>query len=186
MKRTFLGLLFTTAILFAGSDMEQLKLQLQKQQQVIEALQKRVSELENQNIKRESNELKAKIAKADTYLASFSQTSFLPDIAFIINSSVVSRNVKNSEYQNFSIPGYIETGDEHLPFNKNRGFNLNYAELALHSVVDPYFDAYTFFHLHPDEFEIGEAYITTRSLPYNLRIKAVDILPTPKGGGFWL
>jgi len=96
----------------------------------------------------------------------------LPDIALVINSSVVSRNVKNSEYQNFSIPGYISAGDGHLPFNKNRGFNLNYAELTLHSVVDPYFDAFAFFHLHPDEFEIGEAYVITRSLPYNLRIKA--------------
>jgi len=42
----------------------------------------------------------------------------------------------------------------------------------MHSVVGPYFDADAIFHLHPDEFEIEEAYITTKKLPANLQIKA--------------
>ena len=59
-----------------------------------------------------------------------------------------------------------------FPFNKDRGFNLNYAEFAMHSVVDPYFEAFANFHLHPEAFEIGEAYVQTTSLAYSLRIKA--------------
>jgi hypothetical protein len=42
----------------------------------------------------------------------------------------------------------------------------------MHSAVDPYFEAFAMFHLHPDEFEIGEAYVQTTSLPYSLKIKA--------------
>lgn len=172
MKKILLFSISAAMLFASSSDIEELKKLLQKQQKVIEALQKKVDELENQNVKREANELKAKIEKADTYSASFNQNAFLPDIAFIINSSAVSRNVKNSDYENFSIPGFIDAGEAELPFDKNRGFNLNYAELALHSVVDPYFDAFAIFHLHPDEFEIEEAYVTTRDLPYHLRVKA--------------
>ncbi|BBG66414.1 zinc-regulated TonB-dependent outer membrane receptor [Hydrogenimonas sp.] len=173
MKKTFIISMIAAAALYAGgSDMEQLKLQMKNQLQLIEALKQRVEELENRDKKRQSNELKAKMARADTYSASFNQGAFLPDIALVLNSSAVSRNVDNSSYENFAIPGFIPAGDGDLPFNKNRGFNLNYAELSLRSAVDPYFDASAYFHLRPNEFEIGEAYVTTRSLPYSLRIKA--------------
>jgi hypothetical protein len=86
--------------------------------------------------------------------------------------SALSRDVKNSDYEQASIPGFISKGKMHLPFNKNKGFNLNYAEVAMHSAVDPYFEAFAMFHLHPDAFEIGEAYVQTTSLPYSLKIKA--------------
>lgn len=39
------------------------------------------------------------------------------------------------------------------------------------STVGPYFDASAIFHLHPDEFEIEEAYLTSRTLPYGLSAK---------------
>jgi hypothetical protein len=104
--------------------------------------------------------------------ASFSQNAYLPDIALILNMSAVGRDVKNSDYEKFAIPGFIDSGDAALPFNKDRGFNLNYAEVAMHSVVDPYFEAFAMFHLHPNEFEIGEAYVQTTSLPYSLRVRA--------------
>ena len=104
----------------------------------------------------------------------FDQKSFLPDIALILDGSAVARNVSNSVYETQYIPGfssYDPAKEAEIPFNKNRGFNFNYAELALHSTVGPYFDADAIFHLHPDEFEIEEAYITSRSLPYGLRAK---------------
>lgn len=104
--------------------------------------------------------------------ASFSQNAYLPDIAFILNMSAVVRDVNNTAYKNMSIPGFIDEGDADLPFNKNRGINFNYAEIAMRSSVDPYFDALAIFHLQPDEFEIEEAYVQTTSLPYALRIKA--------------
>jgi len=101
---------------------------------------------------------------------SFNQKDFLPDIALIINSSTVSRDIQNSKYGSYGIDGFIDKMDD-IPFNRNRGFNLNYAEYAMHSTVGPYFDADAIFHLHPDEFEIEEAYMTTKKLPANLDIK---------------
>ena len=112
------------------------------------------------------------MTRTPNHSASFSQKAYLPDIAFILNMGAVGRDVNNSAYKNFEIPGFIDKGDAELPFNKNRGFNLNYAEVAMNSAVDPYFDAFAIFHLHPDEFEIEEAYVRTRALPYGLRIKA--------------
>lgn len=172
MKRTFLLSCIAASLLMAESDMDALKAQMKRQQKVIEALQKRVEELENRDKRRAMQELKVKVKKADNSSASFSQTEFLPDIALIVNASAVGRNVGNSAYQKYAVPGFVNPGGAKLPFNKDRGFNLNYAELALHAVVDPYFDAYAFLHLHPDQFHIGEAYVRTRRLPYGLRIKA--------------
>jgi len=42
----------------------------------------------------------------------------------------------------------------------------------MHSDVGPYFESDAIFHLHPTEFEIEEAYISTKKLPANLDIKA--------------
>ena len=157
-KKYMILSLFATASLLANSELDALKAQLQKQQKSIETL-----------MQKEDINLDAKMAQDSS--SSFSQNAYLPDIALILNMSAVGRNVKNSDYERFATPGFINKGEGHLPFNKDRGFNLNYAELAMHSVVDPYFEAFANFHLHPDEFEIGEAYIITTSLPIGLRMK---------------
>jgi hypothetical protein len=137
-----------------------LKKQLEQQNKSMHSLEKKVAFLEQ------------KEKQSVNTSASFSQNAYLPDIALILNMSALHRDVKNSEYEQAAIPGFIDKGEMHLPFNKDTGFNLNYAEVAMHSVVDPYFEAFAMFHLHPDEFEIGEAYIQTTSLPYSLKIKA--------------
>ncbi|SFV52825.1 Zinc-regulated TonB-dependent outer membrane receptor [hydrothermal vent metagenome] len=168
-KLTFLSL-FAAASLLADSELDALKAQLQEQQKTTQKLLKKVDLLEKKDAQKESAALDAAYAK-DTS-SSFSQNAYLPDIALILNMSAVGRNVKNSEYENFAMPGFIDAGDAELPFNKDRGFNLNYAEVAMHSMVDPYFEAFAIFHLHPDEFEIEEAYVTTTSLPAGLRVKA--------------
>ena len=111
-----------------------------------------------------------KLLKALGKTDSFNQQSFIPDIALILDASAVSRDIRNSKYEEYAIEGFMEADE--IPFNKNRGFNLNYAEFSMHSAVGPYFDADAIFHLHSDEFEIEEAYITTKRLPYNLQIKA--------------
>ena len=130
-------------------------------------LEKRVESLEKAlNSKQDS-----KMQQALSNTNSFNQKDFIPDIALIINSSAVSRDIKNSKYEGYGIDGFVDKTDE-IPFNKNRGFNLNYAEFAMHSTIGPYFDTDAIFHLHPNEFEIEEAYITTKKLPANLQIKA--------------
>jgi len=168
-KITFLSL-FAAASLFGDSELDALKAQLKQQQKTTQTLLEKVNTLEKKDAQRESSALDS--AYSQDTSSSFSQNAYLPDIALILNMSAVGRNVKNSDYENFAIPGFIDAGDAELPFNKERGFNLNYAEVAMHSMVDPYFEAFAIFHLHPDEFEIEEAYVTTTSLPAGLRVKA--------------
>ena len=168
-KITFLSL-FAAASLFGESEIDALKAQLTQQQKRMQTLLEKVDMLQKKEAQREDAALNS--AYAQNRSASFSQNAYLPDIALILNMSAVGRNVKNSDYENFAIPGFIDAGDAELPFNKDRGFNLNYAEVAMHSMVDPYFEAFAIFHLHPDAFEIEEAYVTTTSLPAGLRIKA--------------
>lgn len=150
MKKKILLCTFLASSLFAQSELDAIKEQLNNQKQEIAQLK----------------------SKNTNNSASFSQNAYLPDIALIFNMSAVGRDIENDKYEEAEIQGFIDKGDIHLPFNKNRGFNFNYAEVAMHSVVDPYFEAFANFHLHPDEFEIGEAYVQTTALPYSLCIKA--------------
>jgi len=155
-KKIVLSTLFASS-LFAGAEIDTIKQDLETQKELINKLNVKLKNLEQKSTNRS---------------ASFSQNAYLPDIALILNMSVQSRNLSNDDYEKVAMPGFIDSGKIHLPFNKNRGFNFNYAEVAMHSVVDPYFEAFANFHLHPDEFEIGEAYIQTTALPYSLRVKA--------------
>jgi len=156
MTKKFILLSFcASTMLFAQSELDTLKARVAK----LEALQQKQSKEET---------------STGQTAGTFDQKSFLPDIALILDSSYVSRNVNNSMYESYSIPGfssYSPDEEAEIPFNKNRGFNLNYAELALHSTVGPYFDADAIFHLKPDAFEIEEAYLTSRALPYGLKAK---------------
>jgi len=167
IKKTIILSVVATVSLFARSELAELKAQLAEQIKTTQALQKRVEEIE----KREEQTSEPVSTQTNE---TFDQKSFLPDIAFILDGSAVGRNIKNNVYETQYIPGfssYDPNEETEIPFNKNRGFNFNYAELALHSTVGPYFDADAIFHLHPDEFEIEEAYITSRSMPYGLRAK---------------
>src|SRR5512142_3058050 len=70
--------------------------------------------------------------------SSFDQAKFVPDIAFILDLSGVTRNIANEQYYSLVIPGYDypfvypigSTGS-----NAHRGWNFNYGEMSLYSVV---------------------------------------------------
>ncbi len=157
MKKRIILSLLTVSSLYADAQMDAIKEQLQEQKEATLALSAKLSSLEKKNTNNS---------------ASFSQNAYLPDIAFILNTSAVGRNIANPAYADLAIPGFINAGDAELPFNANRGFNFNYAELALHSTVDPYFDAFAIFHIAEDGLEVEEAFVTTRALPYGLKVKA--------------
>jgi hypothetical protein len=158
MKKRIILSLLTVSSLYADAQMDAIKEQLEEQKEAMASLNAKLVQLEQ---------------KSTNNSASFSQNAYLPDMAFILNMSVVGRNVNNDDYTAFEIPGFINSPDTpDLPFNANRGFNFNYAEVALHSVVDPYFEAFAIFHISPEELEIEEAYVQTTSLPYSLKVKA--------------
>lgn len=166
-KKIILLSLCASVSVFAQSEVKRLKTQLAQQTEATQSLKERIEALETQS---NTQNTPASNASAATY----SQKSFLPDIALILDGSAVSRNADNGTYESYYMPGFSSYGpneESEIPFNKNRGFNLNYAELSLFSTVGPYFDATAIFHLHPDEFEIEEAYITSRTFGYGLRSK---------------
>jgi len=171
MKKTICLSLLTFSSLFADAELDEIKAQLIQQQKITKQLEMKLDAL----VKKSEQKEKIQLTQNQNKSSSFSQNAYLPDIALILNMSALSRNVNNSDYVKYNIPGFIDnknTLDTAIPFNKNKGFNLNYAEVAMHSTVDPYFEAFANFHLHPNEFEIGEAFVQTRALPYGLLIKA--------------
>ncbi len=109
----------------------------------------------------------------------FSQSQYIPDISLILDASLVSRNVKDSEVAHYEIPGiahgligeHSHGGVTHSSYNAKNGFNLNYVELVLSSSVDPYFTMDGVFHISEGGIEVEEAYFTTTSLPLGLRLR---------------
>ena len=109
---------------------------------------------------------------------STTSSGFMPDISLIIDGSYNNISFDEEGHtDHLEIPGFIHGGAEehsdhmHTPLAGNEGFNFNYAELALRASVDSYFDLLGVFHITEDDFEVEEAYATTRSLPYHLRAK---------------
>ena len=118
-----------------------------------------------------------------SYNASFSQVQFVPDISLILDASYVQRNMKDETYNSLEVPDMIhsaaeeaEAGHSHGAMNGRNGFNLNYAELAFYSAVDPYFDLFAVCHLSTGGAELEEAYFTTLMLPYGFKIKGGKFL----------
>lgn len=182
MKKYLLTALipFTVA---TASELDELKKQLQEQQQIIQQLQEKVKKLqENQEVLEQTREKLKNVDGRDPIekiLSNpFSQAKFVPDISLLFDFSYVSRNLTDDAYKSVMIPGFNhglfhshEGHEGEGPYNAERGFNLNYTHLSIAQTVDPYFDLVGIFHLREDAFEIEEAYIKTRQLPYNLGLK---------------
>jgi hypothetical protein len=105
--------------------------------------------------------------------SSFSQAKFVPDISLILDCSYLHRNIADDEYEGLLLPGFAQSGDEAGP---QEGFNLNYAEMSLYSVVDPYFELFAVCHLSEEHFHLEEAYWLTKRLPAGLQLKAGKFL----------
>ncbi|MCP4151830.1 MAG: hypothetical protein GY757_29065, partial [bacterium] len=105
------------------------------------------------------------------------KTKKLITIGLFLDVSCVARNIDDHMHEELQMPGYdyghVHGGDHsHTALNAGKGFNLNYGELVLSASPGKYFDIYTVFHLSEHAFEIEEAYLATRSLPYGFRLKA--------------
>lgn len=92
----------------------------------------------------------------------FSQPKFVPDISLIVDCSYLHRSLPDEEFGGLRTPGF-SAPDPHAV--SHRGFNLNYAELSLFSIVDPYFDLFAVLHLTEDHLHLEEAYWSTRKFP---------------------
>lgn len=210
MKKIFMLSLVASSILLAQTDMELLKKRLDEQQKIIEQLMSKVQTLQDKESIAEKkpeylpefnnveNKQKELIVKEDmpefnevknnanqSVLQSFSQRAFTPDISLIVDTSLVSRDKKDSELKHLEVPGVAHgllsphshgDGGEEATYNAKDGFNLNYAELVISSNVDPYFRLDGVFHFSEEGVEIEEAYFTTTALDYGFRVKAGKFL----------
>lgn len=170
-KSLWLSLACATVLSANDSELEQLKQQMAVLQQQMMQMQQKINTLE---VTAKEDEVKVSTQESLESLATNDQksvqTTLLPDIALILNGGYTSRNVSNNAYASATIPGFAD--EMEIPFNAKNGFNLNYAEVAMSSTVDPYFDASAIFHIHGDgEMEVEEAYFTTRALDYGLKAK---------------
>jgi len=166
-KKIAYSLIFATLPMFGDSEVEDLKTRIESLESIIQTQKEQTEEKKLANaLQNNSN--------------SFSQRSFIPDISLIVDTSYVSRSQKDEELKHLEIPGIAHGimgehshggGHSHAPLNAHKGFNLNYAELALQSVVDPYIEVTGIFHLSENGFEIEEAYGVSRSLDYGLKAK---------------
>ncbi len=109
------------------------------------------------------------------------QSKFVPDISLILDTSFVIRDLDDQWFSSLWLPGFSHAGPgdraaELDELNVEKGFNLNYAELSLASVVDPYFDLFAVFHLSSGGFDIEEAYFSTRRLPAGLQVRGGKFL----------
>lgn len=182
-KLLFAGLLSITfvSISYGSDDIQQLKEELKKQQEMINQLQEKIKELQaKEELIEKTREKLDNLDKSGIdkiFSNPSSQSKFVPDISLITDFSYVSRNLTDDTYRQVQIPGFnhgffhTHDGHAHMPFNAERGFNFNYSELYITSTVNPYFDLVGIFHLGEDSFEIEEGYFTTRSLPFNLKLK---------------
>lgn len=105
----------------------------------------------------------------------YSQSKFVPDISLIIDLSYNNYNLENHDYELLMVPSIINNNSaenhSHAHQHTQKGFNLNYGELYISSVVDPYFDLTGIFHISRLGFELEEGYFITRKLPLGLQLK---------------
>lgn len=109
----------------------------------------------------------------------FEQSKYIPDISVVMDTSFVSRNIESDEAPHLEMPGvahgllgsHSHDGTSHAPYNANKGFNLNYAELVLSSSVDPFFTMDGIFHYSEGGVEIEELFFTSTALGFGAKVK---------------
>ncbi|WP_373033217.1 hypothetical protein [Sulfurovum sp.] len=106
------------------------------------------------------------------------ESGFMPDLSLVVDTSYTDQSFdEDGHADHLEIPGFVHGGGHdhadhgHSSLAGEDGFNFNYAELTIGASVDNYFDLKSVFHITEDDFEVEEAYATTRALPYHLQAK---------------
>jgi hypothetical protein len=103
-------------------------------------------------------------------------TAFNPAMSVIIDGAWYTDNVHGEAFEiieeadGFAM-GHGHNGDGHGHGELERGFNLREVEFAFSATADPYFDAFVMFVIEGGDFELEEAFVTTRALPAGLQMK---------------
>jgi hypothetical protein len=106
--------------------------------------------------------------KARSTAGVFAQNRFNPDLSIIADFALVGTSVDDKTAQILAVPGFIDQSDR---TGKLRGINFNYLELAFNAAVDPYFDFFGVVTFAPEGFDVEEAYVDTRQLPFGFQLR---------------
>jgi hypothetical protein len=90
-----------------------------------------------------------------------------PYLSLIFNGWYYGSDLKQPGIDGRTIPGFTNEVLE----NRNKGFNIEAAELFLFAPVDPYFNLYATIPVTEEGAEVEEAYFLTTSLPAGLQVK---------------
>jgi hypothetical protein len=105
-----------------------------------------------------------------------SGTAFNPAISVILDGTYAHFSDHLDEPAGFEFGhdhGHGHGGHDH---GISEGFNLRAAEITFTGSVDPYFDMMVVAAVTSQDIELEEAYVTTRSLPAGLQVKAGKFL----------
>jgi len=179
MKPFVLSALAAALLSADPGELESLKAQMAQMQLMMQAMQQKIDALETTAAKPAQA---AAAPRPET--APAARPASLLDFSVIVDASYVARSKKDEETMHLEVPGiahgligsHSHDGHAHATYNASNGFNLNYAELSVHSTVDPYLDADAVFHFSEEGVEIEEAYFTSRSLPLGLRARGGKFL----------
>jgi hypothetical protein len=186
MKKTLLSTI--AAVALAANDtteLESLKAQMAQMQQLMQTMQQKINTLETaKKPAATAVETSNDTTAGSSFMAATEKAASLLDLSLILDASYVSRSKKDEALQHLELPGvahgligsHSHGEHSHATYNASNGFNLNYAEMAIHSTVDPYLDADAVFHFSENGVEIEEAYFTTTTLPAGLRLRGGKFL----------
>ncbi len=104
-----------------------------------------------------------------------SGTAFNPAISVILDGTYAHFSDHIDDPAGFE-SGHGHGGHGHGGHGISEGFNLREAEITFTGSVDPYFDMMVMASVSESDIELEEAFITTRSLPAGLQVKAGKFL----------
>ncbi len=189
MKKIVLSAFAATTIYANDTEIEALKAQMEQMSKMMQSMQAKIDRLEKEKSQTvaskstENEEEKSATTQSVSQKSIASATSLL-NPSLIVDMAYVSRNIPDEKIGHMELPGvahglygsHSHGEHSHAVYNAEEGFNLNYAELAFGGTIDPMFDAAAVFHIADGSIEIEEGYMTTREMPYNLRIKGGKFL----------
>lgn len=196
MKKLLLSSMAAASLMANETELQNLKTQMEQMTKLMQTMQEKIDTLESVKPVQTAQTNNTADNNGDTYAQKSPALirDFMPnmgkstknnvDLSLIVDASAVVRSKKDEVLSHMGLPGIAHTligesgheGHNHATYDAHNGFNLNYAELGITSTVDPYLDAAIFLHFYEGGVEIEEAYLTSRNLPYNLRVRGGKFL----------
>lgn len=189
MKKIVLSTMAAALLYADNTELEALKAQMSQMTENMKMMQAKIDEIEvNKTVSQSEKSTSTSETKANVQNVvsgqAFKKNQSNLDLSVIMDTSFVSRSKKDEELAHMGLPevahgligAHLHEGQEHATYDASNGFNLNYVELGAMTTVDPYLDAAVFLHFFDGGVEVEEAYLTTRNLPYNFRLKGGKFL----------